>query len=67
VFIFVTSFAYSWRSSCSIAVNCGGGELLCEVDKDRLEAMLFLQNRWKGNALLTRRIKSKLNDLILSI
>jgi hypothetical protein len=57
VFIFVTSFAYSWRSSCSIAVNCGGGELLCEVDKDRLEAMLFrrlveIQNRWKGNALM---------------
>jgi hypothetical protein len=41
VFIFVTSFAYSWRSSCSIAVNCGGGELLCEVDRDRLEAMVF--------------------------
>jgi hypothetical protein len=40
VFIFVTSFAYSWRSSCSITVNCGG-ELLCEVDKGRLEAMVF--------------------------
>ena len=34
VFMFVTSFWYSARSSCSRGVNCGGGEGLWDVESD---------------------------------
>ena len=41
VFMLVTNFAYSCKSSCSRGVNCGGGEFGCEVDRDSVEVMLW--------------------------
>ena len=42
VFMLVTNFAYSCKSSCSRGVNCGGGEFGCEVDRDSVEVMLWM-------------------------
>jgi hypothetical protein len=39
VFMFVTSFWYSARSSCSRGVNCGGGVVLCDVESDIVAAI----------------------------
>ena len=41
VFMFVSSFAYSWRTSCSSGENWGGGEL-CEVESDIAEVIVRL-------------------------
>lgn len=40
MFILAKSFAYSWRSSCSKGVNCGGGEFACEVESDIVDAIV---------------------------
>jgi hypothetical protein len=42
VFMLVTNFAYSCKSSCSRGVNCGGGEFGCEVDRDSVEVMAWI-------------------------
>lgn len=45
MFMFVTSFAYSCRSSCSMGENGGGGEVwLWDVESERDEVIVGEDN-----------------------
>jgi hypothetical protein len=70
LFIFETSLAYSWSNSCSMGVNCGGGEFAREVEWDRVEVIVQVEDVCRQEDQRRRVITGILrhvNDLPISI